>query len=189
MNKITTTMCSECGREFGKNRPDCKACRNEYFRLYRRKQGRVPREEWLSSARSTTYCPDCKQEKLLSEFNRSKSRPSGYQNICRKCQQVRYTKWHYETLKADPIKHEKRKAYYRQKEKERRLRNKTDPKYKKMKAAHTVIAGMVAGGWLTSQPCEVCGKKETEAHHDDYDKPLDVQWLCKKHHKLIHHPS
>lgn len=38
---------------------------------------------------------------------------------------------------------------------------------------------------LERQPCEVCGQK-AEAHHDDYDKPLDVRWLCFNHHRAHH---
>jgi len=33
----------------------------------------------------------------------------------------------------------------------------------------------------------VCGSSEyIHAHHDDYDKPLDVRWLCAAHHKQWH---
>jgi hypothetical protein len=39
---------------------------------------------------------------------------------------------------------------------------------------------------LTPKPCEVCGSRPTEAHHDDYSKPLEVRWLCVLHHKAEH---
>lgn len=40
-------------------------------------------------------------------------------------------------------------------------------------------------GRLTKQPCWVCGEKAV-AHHPDYDRPLDVVWLCQPHHKQAH---
>jgi len=42
-------------------------------------------------------------------------------------------------------------------------------------------------GRLVRQPCEKCNTTDkVEAHHDDYTKPMDVRWLCRKHH-LEHH--
>jgi hypothetical protein len=26
-------------------------------------------------------------------------------------------------------------------------------------------------------------------HHDDYSKPLDVRWFCRRHHLLHHAPN
>lgn len=40
-------------------------------------------------------------------------------------------------------------------------------------------------GLIQKGPCEVCGSNDVEAHHEDYDKPTDVRWVCKPHHKLI----
>lgn len=38
------------------------------------------------------------------------------------------------------------------------------------------------------QVCEVGGCFELgERHHDDYDKPYEVRWLCKYHHNLLYH--
>jgi hypothetical protein len=42
------------------------------------------------------------------------------------------------------------------------------------------------GGYLKRLPCEVCGKEITQAHHEDYSKPLDVNWLCVRHHNDRH---
>jgi len=42
-------------------------------------------------------------------------------------------------------------------------------------------------GELKRQPCEVCGTtKKVEAHHLDYENPLDVNWLCFEHHRDWH---
>lgn len=43
-------------------------------------------------------------------------------------------------------------------------------------------------GRLVPQPCEICdATKLIEAHHQDYTKPLDVNWLCVSCHRTIHH--
>lgn len=40
-------------------------------------------------------------------------------------------------------------------------------------------------GKLVRQPCQ-CGNTKTDAHHDDYYKPLAVRWLCRQCHAAEH---
>ena len=51
--------------------------------------------------------------------------------------------------------------------------------------ANTAVSNAVRDGRLHKQPCWVCGLKAV-AHHPDYDRPLDVVWLCHPHHKQAH---
>jgi hypothetical protein len=44
----------------------------------------------------------------------------------------------------------------------------------------------VVHGKLVRQPCRDCGVLKVEGHHYDYNCPLDVIWLCHKHHKAEH---
>jgi hypothetical protein len=53
-------------------------------------------------------------------------------------------------------------------------------------AAHSATHRALKQGSLQRQPCEVCRAEKTEAHHDDYTKPLAVRWLCRVHHKEWH---
>jgi len=41
-------------------------------------------------------------------------------------------------------------------------------------------------GQLKRQPCIICGAEQVDAHHVDYLKPLEVVWLCRKHHLALH---
>jgi hypothetical protein len=40
-------------------------------------------------------------------------------------------------------------------------------------------------GFLIPEPCTICGALKVDAHHPDYSKPLEVVWLCRKHHILV----
>ncbi|MCP4488765.1 MAG: hypothetical protein GY820_15855 [Gammaproteobacteria bacterium] len=52
--------------------------------------------------------------------------------------------------------------------------------------AHTVVNNQTRAGNLISRPCEVCGSVLTVAHHDDYNYPLEIRWLCQAHHAQWH---
>lgn len=57
---------------------------------------------------------------------------------------------------------------------------------KEKRACHVIAGNAIRDGRLIREPCEVCGDIKTDAHHDDYAKPLDVRWLCRAHHAQHH---
>lgn len=72
--------------------------------------------------------------------------------------------------------------YYRAYDRARGRRD-AGPEKEKARAA---VRNAVRSGHLARQPCEVCGDDDVHAHHDDYGKPLDVRWLCPRHHGEAH---
>ena len=96
---------------------------------------------------------------------------------------------------------EERRAWMALRDKDRarerdRQRNKTakrraslqasKDRYPEKERARVHVHNAVARGKLTKQPCEVCGEAKVHAQHTDYSKPLEVKWLCVRHHMEVH---
>lgn len=68
--------------------------------------------------------------------------------------------------------------------------SKATKKYKEnhseKRKAQAAIAHGLRDGKIEKLPCFVCGSEKSEAHHPNYDAPLDVIWLCDTHHKQTH---
>jgi len=61
----------------------------------------------------------------------------------------------------------------------RRYREKNQEKIKAQRIANKA--------YPVKQICSVIGcNKIGEKHHPDYSKPLEIIWLCRKHHKELH---
>lgn len=67
-----------------------------------------------------------------------------------------------------------------------RLRAQGTPEQQQKIAARTMLGKAVRRGDIERKPCEVCGDPNSQGHHEDYNKPLDVQWLCQEHHLELH---
>lgn len=52
--------------------------------------------------------------------------------------------------------------------------------------AQAALASAIKRGLIERKPCEICGKAEVDGHHHDYDQPLAVRWLCRRHHRQLH---
>jgi hypothetical protein len=125
-------------------------------------------------------CTVCLMVKPLGEFHRDRNLKSGFRGHCRVCQSNYYRRWYEQNGREryDANAAKKRKSVARH-----RLR------YPEKARARWLIQQRLARGTLTRQPCEVCGDPKTDAHHDDYSKPLDVRWLCRAHHAELHRRS
>lgn len=57
-------------------------------------------------------------------------------------------------------------------------------KYPERIHAHRVVASAIRKGEIKKLNCQVCGNPKSQAHHEDHLKPLEIVWLCVKHHVL-----
>lgn len=52
--------------------------------------------------------------------------------------------------------------------------------------AHAALGAALRKGTIKRGACEVCGSLRVDGHHDDYSKPTEVRWLCRRHHRAHH---
>ncbi len=63
------------------------------------------------------------------------------------------------------------------------------PKEERQRRAQcrSILNHAIRDGKINRQSCEIRGCEGLpEAHHDDYNEPLNVRWLCFKHHREHH---
>ena len=140
-------------------------------------------------------CFKCHQIKPLDEFYIHKQMADGHLNKCKECAK-KDVRGRGQRLYKDPKWRIKERT--RSREKYHRLykgngyngSNKDKRRYVKrypiQKIATSFVNNAIRFGKLKKKPCEVCGEKKVHAHHDDYYKPMEVRWLCIKHHNEYH---
>jgi len=143
-------------------------------------------------------CFCCGQTKPISEFYKHPRMADGYLGKCKECQKLNTKEArarnpdHYREFDKQrsmlPHRVQARAEYQqteRGKEAHQRANKKWTGNHPNRRAAAQIVNNAIKGGRLVRLPCFVCGKK-AHAHHPDYDRPLDVIWLCPKHHKEAH---
>ena len=130
-------------------------------------------------------CFKCRAVLPIDEFYKHPQMGDGHLNKCKLCTKL--------DVNANRI---RRLEYYRHYDRKRGTRGagtkdqNATRRYHALnphkRAAHWATSNTIRDGRLIRQPCEVCGHEPAEAHHDDYNKPLDVRWLCTTHHAEHH---
>ena len=141
--------------------------------------------EELSETAVVKYCRMCGAAKSIDRFHKDKRCLGGHDTVCKGCvnkrNRERYRRnpelQHAAQLRWELGNPEKAAAADRA----FRIRN------PEKRAAHRALEWALHRGRVTKQPCEICGMAQRpHAHHDDYTKPLEVRWLCPRHHGQLH---
>ena len=129
-------------------------------------------------------CYFCKKKKPLKEFYKNKARIDGVMSNCKECSKKIAREKRERNLES----HKARAHRYYQKNKNEinKKRKEWFAKNRYKLNAHKKVHYALKVGKIKKKPCKVCGALKVEAHHEDYNKPLDVIWLCHKHHKRKH---
>lgn len=139
-------------------------------------------------SKNPKLCAICSTTKPASEFYKDSRNADGLKHSCVDCLKQRsrsYSRANTQLKSArhklamqDPAARAKRNQHTRiiQSKPENRSRH----------LARLKLNYAIRSGKITRLPCEVCGNPKSQAHHDDYSKPLDVKWKCQKHHSEIH---
>ena len=123
-------------------------------------------------------CNTCGKDKQEDEFHKRAASRDGLAAKCKMCQKE------YDKKRANlPHRVKARKEYMNTeagKISHIRATKKWQSKNTRKRKAHIAVGNAIRDGKLIKpRYCELCDcELNLEAHHDDYDKPLDVRWLC-----------
>lgn len=129
-------------------------------------------------------CRKCREGKPRSEFYRERRRRDGLDPVCKECRREAARERHRRLMDTDPEWRIRERARGRRKANaaytpaRQRAKRRRHPK--RDRARRILNYHVRKGNVQKPDRCEDCGRDDLrmEAHHDDYDRPLDVDWLC-----------
>lgn len=144
-------------------------------------------------------CKDCGAENTGGNFY------AGVPQRCKECHKAfvkknraakiaQYKEYDRTRFQQDPRVRERHRRYQKTdegKEAMQRSRDKWVDVNPEKRAAHITVGNAVRDGKLEKPTtCEDCGKatrsRGLHAHHEDYSRPLDVNWVCIGCHRRRH---
>ena len=145
-------------------------------------------------------CFVCKKSKSLTEFYRHPTMADEFLNKCKNCSN-KYNREHYKKnieyyraydRKRNSLFYRKeQRKLYKQTEQGKIVQKKANLKWainnpQKCKAVKAVNNAL-HDKRLFKEPCKECGTiKDIQGHHENYELPLVVVWLCRTCHLKLH---
>lgn len=147
-------------------------------------------------------CISCGSIKSSADFYRHKMMADGLLNKCKECCKQQATANRNKNLERAKA-YDKARAMLPHRVQARKIYQQTEAgkiahaaankKWQQLqpirKAANIILNNAVRDKRIIPWPvCAVpeCCETKLEAHHPDYERPLDVIWLCNKHHREVH---
>lgn len=128
-------------------------------------------------------CKKCEIVKPIESFNKKRGCVGGIKPNCRDCE----TAHERARRKAKNLGKKYSDAYNKSNPGKRtEIKRKWDKKNMHKKRAIWRVWHAKQTGQLVPEPCIRCGSDNSHGHHEDYRKPLDVTWLCRRCHATRH---
>jgi hypothetical protein len=132
-------------------------------------------------------CKKCHKKKNTLLFSKDISKRDNLTSYCKNCLQKSSIRYYYKNQKN---RCKKVREYYKNnlevRERVKELRVIRYKKFTQKDKARSIVAYAIKKGELKKLPCSVCNNPNTQAHHEDYNNPLKVTWLCLPHHRNKH---
>lgn len=133
-------------------------------------------------------CSHCRIGKKVSDFYRNKSTVDGFEYQCKICSLNTGKAWRKRN--PDIVRNLKRKWREKNNSKctnyHKKWRHENRDYINYTHLARRKLHYAIKVGKVIKLNCEICGDTKSQGHHEDYSKPLEVRWLCEKHHKELH---
>lgn len=182
--KETIFFCKDSRNKDGYG-AQCKDCRNKHVREYvaNNKERTVERHR-VYRANNKDKCS--KATILWNKNNPDKVKENKQKYFNRHAERLNAKVKEWRQLNPDKVKEATQKWRDLNIEKVRGYKREDARRRPQAYKAVNVVNHAIRDGKLKRMPCEICGDSKSEAHHCDYSKPLEIQWLCKAHHVAWH---
>ena len=140
----------------------------------------------MPECESTKSCSKCGEVKPLEDFHVKKRATCGRTPRCKTCTAEDKLVYRGNQVVSDSTRARKEKKDYP--DKVRARKNRWAHANREKKSAHMrVYLAIKSGLVLKPDTCSRCKTPgDLEGHHEDYSRPLTVEWLCRTCHARVH---